>query len=42
VLLRAEPAQRVEVDGDVLDGAATEVLLVVELGGLTVRVPAER
>jgi diacylglycerol kinase (ATP) len=42
VLLRAEPPQRVEVDGDVLDGVATEVLLVVEPGGLTVRVPAER
>ena len=42
VLLRAEPPQRVEVDGDVLEGVATEVLLVVEPGGLTVRVPAER
>jgi diacylglycerol kinase family enzyme len=42
ILLRAEPPQRVEVDGDVLEGEATEVLLVVEPGGLTVRVPAER
>jgi diacylglycerol kinase family enzyme len=42
VLLRAEPPQRVEVDGDVLEGVATEVLLVVEPGGLTVRVSVDR
>jgi diacylglycerol kinase (ATP) len=41
VLLRAEPPQGVQVDGDVLEGVATEVLLVVEPGGLTVRVRPE-